>query len=689
MPKPYANRLGARGRPSLAVAGLTGEVATTRDGMDITRPFVRGLQEPRDPRLRGSVDWGVYDRILADDQVFSTLQQRRTAVVSCDWTCVAGDQDDARSVAAAEAMSATLKRIGWDRVTDKMLFAFFHGLSVAEILWGERDGLMDFAAIRVRHARRFRFDETGDLKLITRVDPQGKALPARKFWTFVVGGSDDDEFYGRGLAEWLYWPVLFKRNGLRFWNTFLDKFGSPTALGKYRPGTPRADIDKLLGALGAIATDSGIAVPEGMAIELLQIARSGTADFATLCRYMDEAIAKVILSQTMTTQDGSSLSQAQVHAGVKEEVVRADADLLCDSFAGQDGPVRWWTDINFGPDVAAPIVRRTVGEEIDAKVEAETDGAIKGLGWELTDEAFRDKYGEGYVRQAAASPVASETEEVDTPADGQQVDADGTGDGDAMAADKAASFAADDPRPLYIYRRLINADDLIAWARSQGFTAMLAAADLHVTQAYSKRPVNWMQCGNFWGWPDEKAGLVVAAGGPRMVERLGDSAVALVFYAGLLENRWRDLRDKGCSWDFDSYFPHVTLTYNGGDLDLSMIEPYRGELRFGPEIFEPFEEDWQERVREASFAGPAGPVLAGVSEPLIDDDPDDLLTDQLVREAGYQAVKPLADPLLGAIRAADSADQLRDLLNAVPGDAAGLARTLENAGFATRLDAEL
>ena len=42
--------------------------------------------------------------------------------------------------------------------------------------------------------------------------------------------------------------------------------------------------------IGAIATDAGITIPEGMAIELLEAARSGTADFEKLCRYMDEAI---------------------------------------------------------------------------------------------------------------------------------------------------------------------------------------------------------------------------------------------------------------------------------------------------------------------------------------------------------------------------------------------------------------
>ncbi len=162
-----------------------------------------------------------------------------------------------------------------------------------------------------------------------------------------------------------------------------------------------------------------------------------------------------------------------------------------------------------------------------------------------------------------------------------------------------------------------------------------------------------MQCGAFWGWPDEKTGLTVGAGGPRLVERFGDAAVVLVFYAGALENRWRDLRDKGCSWDFESYFPHVTITYDAGDIDLAKVAPFKGELRFGPEIFEPLEEDWIAQVRETSFAAPIGPETGVTLDTTLApdaDDPDiDPLVDILLQKAGYAAAKTLTDPILGVI----------------------------------------
>lgn len=381
-----------------SLAALTAPVATTQDGRDVTRPYARGLQEPRDPRLMRSVDWGVYDKILEDDQVFSCLQQRRAAVVGRNWNVVPGDEDDPRSVAAADALRDNLAAIGWDRITDKMLYARFYGYSVAELVWEPKGALWQFGSIRVRHARRFRINDTGEWRLLT---PQnlmhGEELPKRKFWIVSAGASDDDEPYGRGLAEWLYWPTLFKRNGVRFWNNFTDRYSSPTAVGTYRPGTAATEVDRLLDALQAMATDSGITLPEGMKIELMHVAQSGAmTNFDTLCRYMDAAISKVVLSQTMTTDSGSSQSQAKVHQDVKLEVVKSDANLLSDSF--NDGPAQWFTDVNFGANVAAPRVTRDVAEKIDTRRQADTDGIHAGMGWTRTEESFRKTFGDGFVR---------------------------------------------------------------------------------------------------------------------------------------------------------------------------------------------------------------------------------------------------------------------------------------------------
>lgn len=413
MPRPKswgAGFTGGGARPSRLPAELATPIATTGDGRDITRSYISELEQPRDPRLSQSVDWGVYERILMDDQVKSCMEQRIRAVVSRDWAVTSGAEGVPAADHAAERMEAQLRRIGWDQRTERMLWAVFYGVSVAEAMWAPRRDAgrieMQWDQLRVRHARRFRWDSGGRLRLLTRTNQRGEILPERKFWVVTSGGTNDDEPYGRGLAEWLYFPTWFKRNGVRFWNIFLDKFSVPTAKGTYPRGSTQREIDKLLEAMMAIANDSGFAIPEGMQVELLTMAQSG-ADFGAVCRYMDGCIAKVILSQTMTTDNGSSRSQGEVHADVKLEIIKADTDLLTDSFT--TGPSRWWTDLNYGPDVAAPIVSRMVEEEDDLKEAADTDKVLFDLGWRRTEDSMRDRYGDAYERvPEPATPPATE-----------------------------------------------------------------------------------------------------------------------------------------------------------------------------------------------------------------------------------------------------------------------------------------
>ena len=150
------------------------------------------------------------------------------------------------------------------------------------------------------------------------------------------------------------------------------------------------------------------------------------------------------------------------------------------------------------------------------------------------------------------------------------------------------------PRTLYVQRKLLNAADLIKWAKAQGFDTTASADELHVTIAYSRVPVDWMKIGQDWS-SDREGKLTVNAGGPRLVEPLGDKgAVVLLFSSSDLKWRHEAMKEAGASFDFDEYQPHVTITYAKPDgLDLAAVEPYAGPLVFGPELFSELDEGWR------------------------------------------------------------------------------------------------
>lgn len=364
---------------------------------EYVNPYVDMLM-PSDSVLRqqgGAGNLKVYKELLRDDQVHSTLQQRRMAVTSKEWMVDPG-ADDALSTAAADALRENLKALNWDDITDKMLFAVFYGWGVAEVMWRPDGNMVAIENVVVRDRARFRYGWSGTIYL----DTSGgwEPMPPRKFWWLANGADHSDEHYGLGLAHALYWPVFFKRNDIKFWLVFLERFGQPTVMAKMPAGQildPKLKAEAIK-MLKSIATDSGIVVPDSTVVELLEATRSGTADYESMKSAMDAAIAKVVLSQTMTTDNGSSRSQSETHKSVRDEVVKADADLVCESFTRS--VARWWTEWNF-PGAAIPRVWRNVEPPEDLNSRAERDERILKLGYEPTEDYIRETYGEGWVKK--------------------------------------------------------------------------------------------------------------------------------------------------------------------------------------------------------------------------------------------------------------------------------------------------
>jgi len=397
------------------------EIATTRDGRDITRGYVDSL--PLLPStdkllaLKGNGDLAIYQEVLRDDQVKACFGQRARAVTARPWEVMPGGTKRIDKQ-AAEFIEQQLKAIAFDDITEKMLYGVFYGYAVAEPMYTVEDGkiVLDTSrgGIKVRDRRRFGYAPDMSLRLRTSSNPMGEELPEKKFWHFATGSDHCDEPYGLGLAHWLYWPVFFKRSGVKFWLIFLEKFGSPTAVGKYQAGTVKADQDKLLSALQAIQTDSAIIFPEGMTAELLEAKRGGTADYTSLYDRMDAAIARVTLGQTASTQGTpGKLGNDDLQGEVRTDIVKADADLVCMSLNAT--VIKWLVEWNF-PGATIPQVWRKCEDEEDSNTTSERDERISKMGFKPTLAYIHDTYGGEWVETQAVTPPVIDTAVVGTTA---------------------------------------------------------------------------------------------------------------------------------------------------------------------------------------------------------------------------------------------------------------------------------
>lgn len=375
------------------------DFAVHADGSLDLANFVGEILPSSDPvlvSLGGSLK--EYQKLRRDDQVAALMQQRQDKLVEAEWEVVPGGEDR-RDIEAADWLRQCLNGLQFDQVCRKMHGSILYGYGVAECLWARDGARVILADIRVRAPWRFGYARDGQLKL--KVQTEYRIMPPRKFWLITWGAEDDDSPYGTGLGHMLWWPVFLKRNGARFWAAYLDRFGVPTTKTTYEQGESDAENDKrkraALEAALALRSEGAVAMPQGFDLALVESTSKGSGDFKDFLSYWDDAIAKVILSQPGTSRIGQYSGTAQVHNSILASVVKADSDLLCQSFNA--GPAAWLTDWNF-PGAHPPQVWRKVEDSEKLKAQAERDKGIAELGLELTDEEVQRRYGDAWQRSS-------------------------------------------------------------------------------------------------------------------------------------------------------------------------------------------------------------------------------------------------------------------------------------------------
>jgi phage gp29-like protein len=426
-------------KPS-AGSPVTAEVATARKDVDIFWGWANRMENPDVVLRQESQGLGVrlYEELERDWQVFSMLQTRSLALQACEWQ-VEPATEKRGDKKIADFVEEVLKEANFDGLCDALMQAVLTGYKPVEVMWEIRDGKVRIESFRGRRPSRFVFDMDSNPRMLTPENQwDGEPVPERKFIVWSYGGHDANP-YGRGLGHQCYWPVWFKKNGVKFWMIFAEKFGAPTPVGKYPPGMEDKK-QTLLDAIAAIQQETGIAIPEGMAVELLEAKRTGQDNYEGLCEYFDRAIAKILLGQTLTSDTGKtgggSYALGSVHNEVRTDILKADADAMCELV--NRTVVRWLVDYNFpaGGRTGYPKVWRRTSPEEDLKPLAERDKIL------LVDLGLAARVPESYIEDTYGIPLAKEGERTITAPSAPEQE---TGKGLARPGDQGAITAPSAP----------------------------------------------------------------------------------------------------------------------------------------------------------------------------------------------------------------------------------------------------
>lgn len=149
--------------------------------------------------------------------------------------------------------------------------------------------------------------------------------PPFSSWLIEVGQPDSLGLYLKAATQ-----TIPKKNALGFWDTFAEIFGMPMRIARTtsRDDKELARMEKMMEDMG---TEGWGIFQQGTDIEVVESSKGDA--FNVYDKRIDRAnseISKLIIGQTMTIEDGSSLSQSETHLKVFENLVDADCDALRD-----------------------------------------------------------------------------------------------------------------------------------------------------------------------------------------------------------------------------------------------------------------------------------------------------------------------------------------------------------------------
>ncbi|MGD1469006.1 DUF935 domain-containing protein [Vibrio harveyi] len=320
------------------------------------------------------------------------LRTRKLAVAAIEPTVEAASED-AVDLEMAERVRAIMDNDQIPELLFDLLDGLGKGLAVVQILWNTRTTPWvpdDYSWVDPRYLRMDN-STLQDILLISDDAPSGAPLEPYKFMVHTPR-SKSGSVWRNGLARLVAVMYMLKSFTVRDWWAFAEVFGIPVRVGKYGPNASSEDISTLVNAVSRIASDAGAVIPESMKMEFIESAKGngGNTLFENMARWCDEQISKAVLGQTMTADNGSSQSQANVHNEVRMDIAKWDARQL--EACVNEYLVKPYIILNWGVQKSYPRVSIKVPEPEDLKMLVDSLKPMIESGMRVSAAEVREKF---------------------------------------------------------------------------------------------------------------------------------------------------------------------------------------------------------------------------------------------------------------------------------------------------------
>jgi SPP1 gp7 family putative phage head morphogenesis protein len=275
-----------------------------------------------------------YKRITLDEHLTAVIEQRKMAVIAKDFYVVKSDSQEKN-----DELTKVLQAPWFYKLISQGLDSIFYGHSLVEITIKNANGATKLTTVLI--PREHVIPEMKEI-LLRPQDPNGISFIDSGYYLIEFGEPD-----ALGLLNKAAPLCIYKGNAVGAWADFITKFGQPIRVGKVN-SRQQADMDKMEDFLLKMQKSPYAVIDIADQIEIKESAHSDAFKvFHEFATRLDKGLSKLILGQTMTTDDGSSNSQAQVHEAVSNTYTLSDCRFIAQTINEAVLPLLTAMGINF------------------------------------------------------------------------------------------------------------------------------------------------------------------------------------------------------------------------------------------------------------------------------------------------------------------------------------------------------
>lgn len=389
--------------------------------MDQLLSHVQLLPDPDDVWRKGLLSYRDLYSLTRDAHASSCLDQRKSQPMSRAIRVVSRKGASGEtSEKALKTCAKTIDSWGMDRLSliCNMMDAKFMGMQPFELNWrfDSEVNANILAMPRDLLQEWFAYTPDGHLRVVK---------PGRS-WGYVAFVNDTDPVppfkvfnlrhesrtrnpYGRKLLTPCYWPVTFKRGGMRFFAEYAERFGMPTVQVKAPANTSSSKLTAFVNGLRNMMRMGVVSFSGEYDVSNLDMDSKyqTTHLYNSFLDAMDKEMSKALLGQTLTTDEGGSRAQGDIHKQILETLWKGDDAFLAKAITDLLDLI---TFVNYGPEAVGPIA--VVGEQLGLE-RLERDKVLRDFhGIEFTPEYLSTHYDLGAADYVRVDPLKASYKEL-------------------------------------------------------------------------------------------------------------------------------------------------------------------------------------------------------------------------------------------------------------------------------------